>query len=160
MNPTIELILLRHAHAEPAVPGQDDRARPLSARGLIEARDAAQWLAGQARPNRIVHSPALRTRQTAEQVQQVLGPLETVEDGAIYEATPGELLAVVERHLQSERLLLVGHNPGLESLVALLATGQSGDHRGMSPGAIAHLVLPADAAPEPACARLLAYWAP
>ena len=36
-----ELILLRHAHADPALPGQADIDRPLSAEGLAEAEAAA-----------------------------------------------------------------------------------------------------------------------
>ena len=160
MTTSFELILLRHAHAEPAAPGQDDRARALSSRGLIEARDAARWLADHAPPQRVVFSPALRTRQTAEQALALLGAVDTHEEPDVYEATPGDLLAVLERHQQCERLLLVGHNPGLESLVALLTTGQSGDHRGISPGAIARLMLPAGQLPEPGSARMLGYWAP
>ena len=39
-----ELILLRHAHAEPAAPGQDDFDRPLSLQGQAEAEAAGRWL--------------------------------------------------------------------------------------------------------------------
>ena len=42
-----ELILLRHAHAEPAAAGQADIDRPLSAQGLAEAEAAGRWLAAQ-----------------------------------------------------------------------------------------------------------------
>ena len=42
-----ELILLRHAHAEPATAGQADIDRPLSAQGLAEAEAAGRWLAAQ-----------------------------------------------------------------------------------------------------------------
>ena len=62
-----------------------------------------------------------------------------------------------------ERLLLVGHNPGLERLVALLDTGQTTDYRGMPPAGVAVLALPelpASAAIEPGLGRLTAYWWP
>ena len=39
-----EIILLRHAHAEAATPGQDDASRPLSAQGEAEADAAGVWL--------------------------------------------------------------------------------------------------------------------
>ncbi|MEG1681514.1 MAG: histidine phosphatase family protein, partial [Stenotrophomonas sp.] len=39
-----ELILLRHAHAEPAANGQADLDRPLSPHGLAEAEAAGRWL--------------------------------------------------------------------------------------------------------------------
>jgi phosphohistidine phosphatase len=160
MSQSFELILLRHAHAEPPAPGQHDRERALSMRGLAEARDAAAWLATQTAPVRAVCSPARRTRQTAEQVLERIGPVELVEESRIYEAQPRDLFEVIEAHRDAGRLLLVGHNPGLESLVALLATGQSGDHRGMPPAGVARLALAADGALEPGGARLTAFWSP
>ena len=79
-----ELILLRHAHAEPAAAGQDDAARPLSAIGREEAAAAGDWLRSHgARPDRVLCSPSTRTRQTLAG----LGDLSTVEvreDAAIY----------------------------------------------------------------------------
>ena len=60
----------------------------------------------------------------------------------------------------AERLLLVGHNPGLEQLAALMHSGQSGDHRGMPPGGIVVLTLPVDATIEPGIATLSAFWWP
>jgi len=53
---------------------------------------------------------------------------------------------------------LVGHNPGFETVVALLTTGQSGDFRGMPPGGIAWIELAGAA--EPGAGRLKAFWAP
>jgi phosphohistidine phosphatase SixA len=55
---------------------------------------------------------------------------------------------------------VVGHNPGLERLAALLHSGQSGEYRGMPPGAIAVLRLPADAEVEPGVASLADFWWP
>jgi phosphohistidine phosphatase len=56
--------------------------------------------------------------------------------------------------------LLIGHNPGLEQMAALLASGQSGDFRGMPAGGVAVLSLPADAQLEPGVAKLAAFWWP
>jgi phosphohistidine phosphatase len=159
MSPTLDLILLRHAHAEPPAPGQHDRDRALSVRGLAEARDAAAWLAVETAPVRVLCSPARRAWQTAEQAVQRLGQVELVEEAQIYEAEPRDLFEVIDRHRDAGRLLLVGHNPGLESLVALLTTGQSGDHRGMPPAGVARLAF-ADATLEPGSARLTAFWSP
>ena len=64
-----ELVLLRHAHAESAAPGQDDFDRPLSRDGLAEAEAAGAWLRKQSwTPDLIVCSPARRARETLEQV--------------------------------------------------------------------------------------------
>lgn len=160
MSEFFELVLLRHAHAEPLAPGQHDQARPLSARGREEADAAATWLHAHGLPARALCSPAVRTLQTAERA--LAGSAVTaMMEPAIYEASPGDLLEVVEAHRAAgPSLLLVGHNPGMESLVALLATGQSGDHRGMPPGGIAVLALPADQPLEPGAARLTAFWSP
>ena len=50
-----ELILLRHAHAEPAASGQDDHQRGLSATGRAEAQAAGEWLREHGlRPDRVL----------------------------------------------------------------------------------------------------------
>ena len=138
-----QLILLRHAHAESAGAGEDDAGRPLSATG------------------RELCSPTTRTRQTWAAVDAELGSGVAVQfEPSIYDATPGALIALADANRDAPRLLLVGHNPGLEQLVALLHSGQSGDYRGMPPGAVAVLGMPADAALEPGIARLDAFWWP
>jgi phosphohistidine phosphatase len=158
---TRQIILLRHAHAEPATAGQVDRERPLSREGLAEAEAAGRWLKAHGHiPDRILCSPARRTLQTLEQVLLALGYLEQRSDPRIYEATPGTLLEVADEHRECRSLMLVGHNPGLEQTVALLADGQSGDFRGMPAGGIAVLDLPADAPLEPGIATLSAFWWP
>jgi phosphohistidine phosphatase SixA len=156
-----ELILLRHAHAEPPDAGQADLDRPLSPEGLAEAEAAGRWLAEQGLvPDRVLCSPARRTRETMEAVLGAIGYVEQRLDDAIYDATPGTLAALADNHRDAERLLLVGHNPGLERLAALMHSGQSGDYRGMPPGAIVVLALPAAAAIEPGVATLSAFWWP
>ncbi len=151
-----ELILLRHAHAEKAAPGQNDSDRPLSARGIAEARDAAAWLRTQpTAAARILCSPALRAQQTLE---HALGAVEATLEPRIYDATAGDLDGIIDENSDAPRLLLVGHNPGFETLVALLATGQSGDFRGMPPAGIAWFELNGPA--EPASGRLKAFWSP
>ncbi|TAK38936.1 MAG: histidine phosphatase family protein [Lysobacteraceae bacterium] len=156
-----ELILLRHAHAVSANPGQADLDRPLSPEGLAEAEAAGRWLAEHGLvPDCVLCSPARRTRETLEAVLGVVGYVDQRLEPAIYEATPGTLIALADAHGDSERLLLVGHNPGLEQLLALLSSGQSGDYRGMPPGGIAVLSMPAETAIEPGIAKLAAFWWP
>jgi len=155
------LLLLRHAHAEPAAEGQADIDRPLSAQGLAEAEAAGRWLAEQRLlPDRVLCSPARRTRETLEAVLRGIGYVEQRLVDGIYDASPGTLAELVDEHHEVERLLVVGHNPGLERLVALMHSGQSGDYRGMPPGAVAVLRFPVDAAVEPGVASLSAFWWP
>jgi phosphohistidine phosphatase SixA len=56
--------------------------------------------------------------------------------------------------------LLVGHNPGLERLAALMHSGQSGDYRGMPTSSVVVLKLPMEATIEPGIATLSAFWWP
>ena len=156
-----ELILLRHAHAEAASAGQADLDRPLSPEGLAEAEAAGAWLKANALvPDCVLCSPARRTRETLEAVLDAIGYVEQRLEESIYDATPGALVALAEAHTEPERLLVVGHNPGLEQLVALLSSGQSGDYRGMPPGGIAVLSMPDGVAIEPGIATLSAFWWP
>jgi phosphohistidine phosphatase SixA len=151
-----EILLLRHAHAENATPGRSDSERNLSLRGIAEARAAGHWLREQAAlPARVLCSPAARARQT---LQHALGDVDAQIEARIYEATAGELDALIDEHADAPRLLLVGHNPGFETFVALLATGQSGDFRGMPPGGIAWFEVDGDA--EPGAGTLKAFWSP
>ena len=141
-----ELILLRHAHADGPAAGQDDLQRPLSATGVQEAHDAGAWLREQGlRPDRVLCSPAARTRQTLAALGDI-GAGEVREEAAIYEASVGELIALADGGETRQASVL----SGLEQLAALLYSGQSGDYRGMPPAGIAVLHLPADAAIEPA----------
>jgi phosphohistidine phosphatase len=151
-----ELILLRHAHAENPVAGQNDADRPLTDRGIDEAKGAAEWLKTHTIfPARILCSPALRARQTLD---YALGKVDATIEPRIYDATAGDLDTLIDENSDQQRLILVGHNPGFETLVALLATGQSGDFRGMPPGGIAWFEL--DGPAEPASGRLKAFWSP
>ncbi|WP_201315780.1 histidine phosphatase family protein [Dyella sp. EPa41] len=155
-----ELILLRHAEAQPASPGGDDRVRRLSGRGEQEAKAAGKWLASHGvKPDRVLCSPSERTRATASlalaSMKHAPEP-QLAED--IYEATPGELLALLDQHADAGTVVLVGHNPGIERLVALLVEGRSDEFRGMPPAGLA--VLHLNGALEPGNARLDAFWSP
>ena len=155
-----ELILLRHAHAGSHTTGPDDRDRVLSEVGVQEARAAGAWLREQGLlPDRVLCSPAARTRETLA-VLGDLGVVEVREEPSIYEASPGTLAALADANRDAERLLLVGHNPGLEQLAALMHSGQTGDYRGMPPGGIAVLRLPVDVNIEPGIATLTRFWWP
>jgi phosphohistidine phosphatase SixA len=156
-----ELILLRHAHAEAASAGQADLDRPLSAEGLAEAEAAGRWLAeNHLIPDCVLCSPSRRTRETLEAVLGAIGYIDQRIEPAIYEATPGTLIGLADANVEVGRLMLVGHNPGLERLAALLHSGQSGDYRGMPPAGIAVLHVPAETALEPGIAQLSAFWWP
>jgi phosphohistidine phosphatase SixA len=155
-----ELILLRHAEAQPATPGGDDTVRRLSGRGEQEARAAGTWLKAHGiRPDRVLCSPSERTCTTATLALAALDKMPAMQEAAeIYNATPGELLALLDQHDDANTVMLVGHNPGIERLVALLVEGRSDEFRGMPPAGLA--VLHLDGPLEPGSARLDAFWSP
>ena len=156
-----ELILLRHAHAEPAGAGLPDTDRPLSPEGQAEAEAAGRWLREHDLvPDQVLCSPARRARETLEAVLGAIGYVDQRLEPSIYDATPGTLIALADAHRDVGRLLLVGHNPGFEQLAALMHSGQSGDYRGMPPAGIAVLTVPAGAPLEPGNAQLSAFWWP
>src|SRR3546814_10510671 len=84
-----ELILLRHAHAEPPAAGQSDLDRPLSAEGNAEAEAAGRWLREQRLvPDLALCSPSRRTRETLEAVLGQVGYVDQRLEDDIYEASP------------------------------------------------------------------------
>ena len=155
-----ELILLRHAEAQPAPPGGEDSVRRLSGRGEQEARAAGAWLkAHGVTPDRVLCSPSERTCATGSLALAALDRAPTMQTAEeIYNATPGELLALLDQHLDANTVMLIGHNPGIERLVALLVEGRSDEFRGMPPAGLA--VLHLDGPLEPGNARLDAFWSP
>ncbi len=156
-----ELLLLRHAEAMQAGPDGRDAERPLSVHGEAQARAAGTWLAEQgAEPGAVLCSPARRAQMTADAVCRALHARTPRFLPSIYQATPGELLSLIENHApDGDQVLLVGHNPGLEQLLALLTEGRSAGARGMSPAALAWIELDDDAL-EPGHGRLRALWSP
>lgn len=156
-----EIVLLRHAHAESPVAGQTDADRPLSAEGQAAAEAVGRWLLENGHvPDCVLSSPARRVRETIEGVLRVTGYIDQREEPGIYEATPGALIEIADRYRDCPRVMLVGHNPGLEQLAALLDSGQTGDYRGMPPAGVAVLSMPATAALEPGVATLTNFWWP
>jgi phosphohistidine phosphatase len=135
--PQRHLVVVRHAKS--AWPdGVPDRERPLNGRGRRDAPAAGRWLRDHVRHlDTAVCSPAARARQTWELIAAELSdpPAVTLDD-RLYGATLATLLAVVrDLPAPAGTSLLVGHNPGLEELVALL----SGEEPGMKTSSVAVL---------------------
>ncbi len=123
----MELLLWRHAEAHDARPGQNDLARPLTSRGEHQAQRVAHWLrAHQPRQLKILVSPALRCQQTASALAL---PFAT-EPRIAPHADSAALLAASgwpAEHGKTAAVLLIGHQPTLGRLAALLLAGQETD---------------------------------
>ena len=123
------LLLLRHAKAVAARPGQSDASdhgRPLSERGRLDATALGRTLRSRGlAPTLALVSTALRTRETFELLQPfgAATPRQVLRD-ALYLAEMAHLLDVVrEEGGTADTVLLVGHNPGLHELALTLAGG-------------------------------------
>ena len=108
---------------DPAYPWDDDR--PLTPEGIHKFRIAARGLKEVApRLERIISSPLIRARQTAEILRDAVAPdLELViephlEPGGDFGATAKALLAYSE-----ETIAVVGHEPHVSGFTAYLLSG-------------------------------------
>lgn len=118
------LTLLRHAKSTWNDPVARDFDRPLNPRGRKAARTIGREMRAQGLAfDRVIASPAVRVIETLGDVGDGYGgDLEAGFDKRIYLASTATLLDVIHEVGDGvERLLLVGHNPGLEQLVLLLA---------------------------------------
>ena len=112
------LILIRHAKAVEDHP-EGDHARPLSARGRADAQALGTWLTEHApTPQQVLCSTATRTRETCALLAAKL-PV-TFRD-KLYLAGVGEILGQIQgADDNATTLMLVGHNPGMHGILALL----------------------------------------
>jgi phosphohistidine phosphatase len=114
---SMDLILWRHAEAEDGAP---DQARELTVRGRKQARAVARWLAKRFPEDcRVLVSPAVRAQQTAAALDRVFATEPRVDVGA----APHELLAAAGWPEGSGTVLVVGHQPTLGQVAALVLTG-------------------------------------
>jgi phosphohistidine phosphatase len=134
------LYLLRHAKSSWDDSSLKDFDRPLNERGLKAAPKMGAWMRKQKiRPDVVMSSPALRAKQTTTIVAEAAGlsGIMTFNE-AIYEASSQKLFHLVasfENRVDS--VLMVGHNPGFEELVAAL----TGENKRMPTAALAYIEL-------------------
>lgn len=123
------LALMRHAKSDWANEGLSDHDRPLNARGRRDAPEMAKWLAHHdAVPQLILASTAKRVEETVQRMVKFwkTEPL-IVRISSLYLASPQTILdqirceAIDADGKRPRRLLVLGHNPGMEQLVSSLA---------------------------------------
>lgn len=130
------LYLLRHAKSDHSDGSLRDHERPLAPRGRRAAPAMAEYMAREALdPEVVLCSTATRTRQTWEGMDGRLGHEATVIfDPDLYGASPHAILKAVGRVPDDvTRVLVIGHNPGLEELaVGLVTEGRRSDRDRMA----------------------------
>ena len=119
----MHLWLLRHAKSSWDEPELDDRDRPLAPRGEQSADRMNDYLRSAGiRPDVVLCSSALRTRQTLARVLSALGPeLEIHIEPGLYTFDASALLERVRAIPDGVSAMLIGHNPAIEELAARLA---------------------------------------
>jgi len=122
----LTLYLLRHAKSSWDNTSQPDFERPLSNRGREACATLGEFISEKGIDfDLVLVSTAVRTRETIELIKEraKFGG-EVRYDQRIYEATVSQLLEIIAQvDNDRESVLLVGHNPGIEGLLALL-TGE------------------------------------
>ena len=161
------LLIIRHAQAAAA---PVDRDRALTAQGARNASAIGKWLAaGAYAPDRVLVSPALRTRQTWKRAAESLAlDLPPDVDELLYENTLEAVVAAITGTPEDvQTLAVVGHNPSVGELSFALDDG-AGDpdaqrmlHAGFPAGAVAVFDLAVPFADlEPGAATISAFEVP
>lgn len=120
-----ELLLYRHAQAEKPGDEMADAERPLSDDGRKQARRQGQLLVERGLlPDHIASSEALRASQTVREtvgVMRYTGKVNYLP--ALYDADPDTYYALLKKQPKSiRRLMIVGHNPGIEEFASDLSS--------------------------------------
>jgi phosphohistidine phosphatase len=138
-----QLAIARHGHAAPFESEASDHQRPLSRRGWADvAAVGSRLLRHDWQPQLIVSSSAVRTLETARCLAQALhlGESAITVDGRLYQAdVAGWLLVARELPPATDKVVLVGHNPGISNFAQWLLPGQA--VAGFTPGSIVTLDL-------------------
>jgi phosphohistidine phosphatase len=143
-----ELILLRHGKSNWKV-NTDDFHRPLNKRGLSGAKQVGFWLKKQDLiPDIIITSPAERAFDTAKKACEKMGlDVQCIQpDQRLYLADLKTLLRNISELTDDvKRVLLIGHNPGLEQLLIHLSEKKikmPEDYKLMPTATLARLIIP------------------
>ena len=116
----VDLVLWRHAEAEDGI---DDLARALTPKGVRQARAMAKWLRRHLpQGTRVLVSPALRARQTAQALGWHWRDVAALAPGALVD----QLLAAAGWPLAQGCVLVVGHQPTLGEVAAQLLGAAQG----------------------------------
>jgi phosphohistidine phosphatase len=107
-----QVIVMRHAKSDWTGGPSSDHDRPLNARGRRAAAALGDWLRREGLlPDQVLCSSSMRTRETLVRLD-LPADTPTVFSRELYLAEPEEILAVLRR-AEGQRVLILGHNPGI-----------------------------------------------
>jgi phosphohistidine phosphatase len=114
----MDLILWRHAEAEP---GEPDLGRRLTAKGVQQAERVGAWLDHHLpATSRVLVSPAERAQQTARALKRKFRVVPELAPGV----SADDVLSAADWPESREAVLVVGHQPTLGEVAALLLSGE------------------------------------
>lgn len=119
-----KLYLLRHAKSDWKASTTGDFERPLAPRGQKAAPRVGREIAHLGlKPALVLCSTAIRAAQTYALIAENLPKAHIVEHRLdLYMASPAKLLKIIRQQSDDfESILMIGHNPGTESLADHLA---------------------------------------
>jgi phosphohistidine phosphatase len=120
----MNIYFLRHAIAVPrGTRGVKDENRPLTKEGIRKMKEIAAGMRQlQLKFDRLVTSPLLRARETADIVADAFGQEVEIWKSLDPSEDPRQLVAAL-RKLKDEDVLLVGHEPHLSQFISVLISG-------------------------------------
>ncbi|HEY9016712.1 SixA phosphatase family protein [Thiomicrospira sp.] len=141
-----ELLIWRHAKSDWSNEALEDKDRALSERGRRNAKKMADWLQAQdLLPDVILCSTAKRAQQTLNRLCKDCD-VQVFNLDSLYLANLSTLLTELAK-VDGKRILLIGHNPGLQNLIDYLRDlplEQSSQVKLLPTAAIAQFIMPAD----------------
>lgn len=118
------LILMRHAKSSWDSPTLSDHERALNSRGQRSARALGDWLRAQDHvPDQALVSSARRTQETMAGLRLGMTPDLLPQ---LYHASDSQMLDAL-RAARGDRVLMIGHNPGIADFAATLVA-RAPDH--------------------------------
>jgi phosphohistidine phosphatase len=127
----MQLLEVRHAQAEDrdsfAATGQADSKRPLKAKGIRRMKKAARGLRSLVPTIHLLASSSLRrAAETAKIISDVYGGIACIErDELAPGAAPQQLIGWLAGQREQGTVCIVGHEPDLSGLLAVLLTDTS-----------------------------------
>ena len=139
-----ELLILRHAKSSWNFAAETDFDRPLAPRGKRDASHLAEYFDEQdLRPGLTLSSAAVRARETAQMALSRLAVTEIEYRDSLYHAGLATLVNSVREQAEDlDRLMLVGHNPGMDQLLVYLCRDEitlTGSGKLMTTAALARI---------------------
>lgn len=141
----MRLIIVRHGIAVNRETAEmEDEERPLTRRGIRRFRSAAAGLARiERRPDHLLSSPLVRARQTADILSRAWGKVKVTEEEALADSA-ATILSALAKLDREATVAIVGHEPDLSQVLAILVGSEQGNRFTFKKGGAACVSIPGE----------------